>query len=189
MKVTRELLDQQLCTLFHIYGLEGTTIARLAERMGLQKSSLYHYYPDGKDSMARAVLEQYLQWEESFNETAAQGPGSPRERLERILANIRGVNTNPAQVSTLDVFTIGEARERYLPWVQALYEKRRALLAKLATEAGIVEPELSERLDLFFIQFEGAHVMFRVLGNFEQFHRTLDSLPNVLLGFQAPTSD
>lgn len=182
MRIKREQLQVQLSTLFHVYGFDGTSIARLAEFVGLQKSGLYHHFPEGKDSMARMVLEQFREWDEASTLETGHGPGTPRERLERILANIKHVNRNTAQISTLDVFTIGEARERFLPEVQTLYEVRRSLLRELATEAGVPEEEREGRLDDFFVCLEGAHVMFRVIDNFELFHRTLSKLPDILFG-------
>lgn len=182
MRIKRDQLQTQLSTLFHIYGFDGTSIARLAEYVGLQKSGLYHHFPEGKDSMARMVLEQFREWDEAATLETGHGPGSPRERLERILFNIKTVNVNTAQVSTLDVFTIGEARERFLPEVQVLYEVRRSLLRELVAEAGVPEQEREDRLDRFFIALEGAHVMFRVIDNFELFHRTLARLPDILFG-------
>lgn len=182
MRFTKDQLKARLTTLFHIYGFEGTTLARLAEYVGLQKASLYHHFPDGKESMARAVLEQYHAWDLKATIVPAKAGGTPRARLEKILENIIEVNNNPAQVSTLDVFTIGEAREKFYPEVLAIYQTRREVLRQLALEAGVPADELETRLDEFFVQFEGAHVMFRVLGNFDLFVKILRRLPAVLLG-------
>lgn len=186
MRLTKEQLKAKLTTLFHIYGFDGTTLARLGEYVGLQKASLYHHFPDGKESMARAVLEQYQAWDLVATITPAKAGGSPRERLAVILENIIEVNNNPAQVSTLDVFTIGEAREKFYSEIQSIYQTRRQVLRQLAQEAGVPTGEIETRLDDFFVQFEGAHVMFRVLGNFDLFVRTLNRLPEVLLGEDCP---
>src|SRR5215217_1906682 len=50
-----EVLDRLLST-FRDKGYEGASLAELSAATGLVKSSLYHYFPGGKEEMAEQVL-------------------------------------------------------------------------------------------------------------------------------------
>ena len=50
------VLIEALFDIFRNHGYEGTTISLLSEVTGLQKSSLYHHFPKGKEDMLRAVV-------------------------------------------------------------------------------------------------------------------------------------
>ena len=55
-KVHDEKLIERLTSVFRIYGYEGASLSRIAEATGLQRASLYHRFPGGKEEMAEAVL-------------------------------------------------------------------------------------------------------------------------------------
>ena len=50
-----EVLDR-LVDAFRDKGYEGASLSELSAATGLTKSSLYHYFPDGKEEMAEEVL-------------------------------------------------------------------------------------------------------------------------------------
>ena len=52
-----EQLLGALSEVFRAHGYEGATLAKVSEATGLQKSSLYHRFPGGKEQMAKAVLD------------------------------------------------------------------------------------------------------------------------------------
>ena len=56
-----ELLDR-LTDVFRTYGYEGASLSRISEVTGLQRASLYHRFPGGKEDMAKAVLSRAGQW-------------------------------------------------------------------------------------------------------------------------------
>ncbi len=58
----RRILDRSdavplLAELFREHGFAGASLSEITRRTGLGKGSLYHIFPDGKEEMARAVLE------------------------------------------------------------------------------------------------------------------------------------
>ncbi len=42
---------------FRRYGDEGATIGRIEQETRLKRSSLYHFFPGGKEEMAKVVLD------------------------------------------------------------------------------------------------------------------------------------
>src|SRR5918993_4126488 len=71
-----ELLDR-LTRVFQDYGYEGASLSRISAATGLERSSLYHRFPGGKDEMAEAVLSRVMA---RFNEVLA--PLRDRASLE-----------------------------------------------------------------------------------------------------------
>ncbi len=65
-------------------GFAGAHLQRIASQVGVQKTALYYYFPR-KAALYEAVLVRML---EDFDQTlteAVDRPGSPEERLERLL--------------------------------------------------------------------------------------------------------
>lgn len=61
----REKSIPKLREIFRQNGFEGTSLSEIINQTGLGKSSLYHFFPQGKTEMAEAVLHDIDQW---FNE-------------------------------------------------------------------------------------------------------------------------
>jgi AcrR family transcriptional regulator len=84
-----EILDEAT-QLFAERGYEGTSMADLAERVGLRKASLFHHFTS-KEVLYAAVLARLV---ERVGQTIAAGtlaPGSYEERLDSIADAITGV--------------------------------------------------------------------------------------------------
>jgi TetR/AcrR family transcriptional regulator, lmrAB and yxaGH operons repressor len=54
---SREAVTVQLTELFRVFGFEGVSIGDISTKTGLGRSSLYHYFPGGKQEMAQSVLD------------------------------------------------------------------------------------------------------------------------------------
>jgi TetR/AcrR family transcriptional regulator len=84
-----EILDEAT-QLFAERGYEGTSMADLAERVGLRKASLFHHFAS-KEVLYAAVLARLI---ERVGQTVAAGtmaPGTFEERLDSIANAITGV--------------------------------------------------------------------------------------------------
>ena len=55
--VAKDALLPALTETFRRHGYDGASLATLACATGLQKASLYHHFPGGKQAMAEAVLD------------------------------------------------------------------------------------------------------------------------------------
>ena len=63
--ISREEVLNRLTKTFRTYGYDGASLAKLSEATGLGPSSLYHYFPGGKEEMAQAVLNHANVWLEA----------------------------------------------------------------------------------------------------------------------------
>ena len=68
--------------IFREYGFAGASLSEITERTGLGKGSLYHFFPNGKNEMAEAVLNEIDTW---FEENVF----SPLRESEDAVASIR----------------------------------------------------------------------------------------------------
>ncbi len=68
--------------IFREYGFAGASLSEITERTGLGKGSLYHFFPNGKNEMAEAVLNEIDTW---FNENVF----APLRESEDAVSSIR----------------------------------------------------------------------------------------------------
>ena len=61
-KIRDEDLLERLTRVFQDHGFEGASLSRISAATGLEKASLYHRFPGGKDQMAEAVLAHVGRW-------------------------------------------------------------------------------------------------------------------------------
>src|SRR5689334_15238098 len=84
----QEVLDR-LTAAFRQFGYDGASLARLSKATGLGRSSLYHYFPNGKEDMAAAVLANAgARFEETVLAPLRAKDAPPRERLTRMVAGL-----------------------------------------------------------------------------------------------------
>ena len=73
----------RLSSVFRDVGYEGATLTILSKATGLKKASLYHRFPDGKEQMAREVLETAGAWLDENILAPLKGEGEPEVRVKR----------------------------------------------------------------------------------------------------------
>lgn len=84
-KASREDIILVATTLFQERGYHQTSMQELAKLLGLQKGTLYHYFPD-KEALLVAVLEQVTaDIMAGMCQVAGDVQRTPRERLETVL--------------------------------------------------------------------------------------------------------
>ena len=82
-----ELLAR-LSDTFRRLGYDGASITDIASATGLGKSSLYHYFPGGKEQMAADVLTDLAQALEANLFAPLSGAGRPDEKLKQMIETI-----------------------------------------------------------------------------------------------------
>jgi TetR/AcrR family transcriptional regulator, lmrAB and yxaGH operons repressor len=135
-KVTDDVVVEQLLAVFRAVGYDGATMSDLAQATGLQKASLYHRFPDGKQAMAQAVLD--------YIETASQtdivavlqhSALSPAGRLKTALTAIDALYSGGQLSCVLRALSLGSAAGQFRPqiarifggWIEGFAQTARAL--------------------------------------------------------------
>ncbi|MBC7924601.1 MAG: TetR/AcrR family transcriptional regulator [Bryobacteraceae bacterium] len=180
-KVSDDALIERIAHVFRIHGYEGASIRLLSEATGLERASLYHRYPGGKEEMASAVITWTGNWfRANVIEPLANPSQQPSARLQDVARNLKEFYERGSLPCVLDCMTIGSSdpirdkvRESLGAWTDAF--------AGLARETGIGAAESRNRAQQAIIEIEGALVVTRVLNDPKPFLKTLDRLKETLL--------
>lgn len=179
--LSKEEVIERLAIAFRELGYEGTSLSRLSEATGLQKASLYYYFPGGKEEMAAVVIQQIETW---FGENVfkpLQGQGAPVSRLKKMTAALNRFYNGGKRGCILDVFGFGQAGLLFAEHLAASTKAWQEVIAEVAMEAGVDKATARERAEDALISIEGALVYTRVTGSPKSFKRILASLPDRLL--------
>jgi AcrR family transcriptional regulator len=176
----REEVVRRLLEVFRGRGFDGASLAELSRASGLGKSSLYHYFPGGKEDMARAVLEEVGRWmgERVLAPLAASGP--PPRRLSRMIAALDELYDGGRAACLLGNMLVGDSRRLFQGPLKAAFAGWLAALAALARDAGMSPARAGQWAEDTVLSIEGALVLARGLDDPGPFRRVLRRLPGTL---------
>jgi TetR/AcrR family transcriptional regulator, cholesterol catabolism regulator len=164
---TRDRLAEHAARLFAERGFHGTSIADLADALGIRKSSVYSHI-GGKDELLAQIA---LAGADAFHAAldALPADASPAERLHLALRAHLSVVDRQLEVATVWLqewrYLTGPARERFVT-ERRRYEQRVRVLLQDAVRSG----ELRKDLDI-----EHATLAFFSLGNWAYTWMTHDT--------------
>lgn len=177
VSVDEQALLDRLGRAFREVGYEGASVSVLAAAAGLQKASLYHRFPGGKEQMARDVLgaaEAWLQ-EHVVAPLDAEGPAGERiERVAQALAQFYAGGRQSCLVNVLssDFGQTGPFSEQ----VRRLVETLLGAMSRALRSAGMAPKEADLRAEQILCELQGSLVLGRVLGRTAPFDHFLQRL-------------
>jgi AcrR family transcriptional regulator len=180
-KLSDEELIQRIADVFRTEGYEGASLSRISKATGLEKASLYHRFPGGKDDMVAAVVTHLNQWFQEKVFLPLERPGEPAERVRFVAQRLREFYADGKKPCALDTLSLpgGSAalhealRGSLTAWLQAFMG--------IAREAGATAGQARERAEQAITEIQGSLVLARVLGDCNPFHRVIGRLPQLLL--------
>ncbi len=175
-----ELLDR-LTDVFRTYGYEGASLSKISEATGLQRASLYHRFPGGKEDMAKAVLERAGQWLVDHILAPLSGPGKPEERIRHMATELHSFYVRGKNCCLLDSLSFGSDDNAIRQHVQAGMSAWVDELAKVAREGGVSAKKAKQQAQDAISQIQGTLVVARVVKDYGPFERMLAELPTTLL--------
>ena len=167
---------------FRQYGYEGASLSMLSQASGLGRSSLYHYFPNGKADMAQAALHWVL---DSFQQLVlaplSQTEVAPSQRLQQCAQGLAEFYADGTRSCLLNLFSVGQAEILFQAQLQASTQAMLQSFASIVQTTGIEEVLAQQRAEQLVIAIQGALVVSRTLGNNQAFLNVLQTLPNQLL--------
>lgn len=165
---------------FRKHGYDGASLATLSKRTGLGKSSLYHYFPGGKEQMALEVLARlkaalphaFRPWE---------GDTDPETQLDLMLDAIDDFYEGGKKACLLERLCASVDRARFGVPLRAIFLEWRSMLAAICRAAGLSDAVARRRAESAIVRIEGALVVAAGTGDPGVFRRTLDDLRSTLL--------
>ncbi len=155
-KATREILEDQLVTVFMKRGYEGATVTLLAEATGLGKASLYHHFPGGKAEMAAVLLRRAVArlQKSAFSRLGKSAPAVVR--LQQFVDGFSAYTEHGASHCLVAILAQGSTREVHGESIARQYQVWTATLASVFEEAG-QKPRRAKR--------SAADLLARLYGN------------------------
>jgi TetR/AcrR family transcriptional regulator, lmrAB and yxaGH operons repressor len=178
--ISDELFLATALDLFRTYGFEGVSVKRLADATGLEKSSLYHRYPGGKDEIAMAIAKDVVAWFQANIFEPLTGSGPARKRVSFVAERLREFYSGGSKACLMDVLSIpGGSNELQLA-LRGAMEAWLNAFAQVAKESGLGSAMARSRAEEAIVRIEGALILARVLEDTTRFERVLKSLPDFL---------
>lgn len=178
-KTDSQLMDA-LTHVFRTYGYEGATLSRISEATGLQRASLYHRFPGGKEAMARFVLEGADKLFAGELLAPLGESGDPKARVREMASRLADFYGGGRQSCLLDTLSLGDSDAVLRPGISASINAWIGAMAGIAREAGLAEPEAQRRGEEALVRIQGSLVVARTTGDPGLLERTLESLPALL---------
>jgi len=151
-----------LAEAFRELGFDGASMARITEKTGLGKGSLYHFFPGGKGDMAAAVLGEVDAWFEDrvFTPLATM---PPTEGIPTMWRAVDEYFHSGARVCLVGAFALDETRDRFAAAIGDYFARWIDVLTAALKGAGVPEPRQAALEIVGGIQ--GALVLSRALNN------------------------
>jgi TetR/AcrR family transcriptional repressor of lmrAB and yxaGH operons len=179
--LSRQEVIERLMLVVRRCGYDGASLAELSKATGLGKSSLYHYFPAGKDDMVRAVLERLESQLRDLVFTPLRTPGPARRRVEGMVKTLDAYYRGGREACVLGNLVLGTSRARFKLQLRAIFDEWIDALAVALVDGGLSHSLARARAEAAVMRIEGALVLARAMDDVALFGRALKQLPAELL--------
>lgn len=175
-----EVLDRLMQT-FRKEGYDGASLSQISKATGLGKSSLYHYFPNGKAEMAERVLEHLEEALERDLFEPMRATASPRKKLDAMLNALDSFYEGGKNACLLERLSASTDRAKFRRPLNKAFVKWIAAVQALLEEAGVAAKEAKKRAEDAVVRIEGALVVSAGTNDIGPFQRTLAELRRTLV--------
>lgn len=183
---TRNELLGVLYELFRCSGFDGVSIHDISDKSGLGKSSLYHYFPGGKEEMARAVIELARSQVTQHVFTPLTAALKLSERIAGMMAGIDRLYGDGRRACIMASLLLGHESDGLGALVAPIFREWEQHLSRALIEAGCDMRSASHRAERALVTLQGALLLQRVLTDRDVFERAKQDLPHILLDGWSP---
>ncbi|MBZ9813168.1 TetR/AcrR family transcriptional regulator [Mesorhizobium sp. CA7] len=171
---------------FREHGYEGASLALIGEAAGLGKGSLYHFFPGGKEEMARAVIAHIDGWFGDNVFAPLRDGGDPSAGIEQMLAATDSYFRSGRRVCLIGAFALEASRDLFASQIRDYFGRWVAHLADALARVGHGKTEAVELAEETVAAIQGALTLARAADDAGVFSRTLRRL-RMRLGLSAKT--
>jgi AcrR family transcriptional regulator len=182
--IPRDEVLERLTRVFRERGY-GATLSQLSQATGLQRASLYHYFPGGKAEMAAAVIERSNAILARDIIAPLEGGGPPIARLRGMMRSLERYFDRGREPCLLGSLTPGGASQGFEAHIGAGFRAWIDAVARVLVEAGIPRRAARGAAEDAIFAIEGALLVCRGLGDPAPFRRLLRELPDKMLSAES----
>ncbi len=172
----RNEITLQLAEIFREHGFEGTTLAVITKATGIGKSSLYHFFPGGKEEMADAVLSHINAWFQDCVFGPLADADSPSEGIEKMLDHVDAYFKSGRRLCIVGVFATSETRDRFSTQVGQFFERWRDAIVATLGKTGLPDEEVAAFALEVLVSVQGGLVVARAVDDCTAFTKTIAKL-------------
>ena len=180
LKIQDEKLLEGLTEVFRVFGYEGASLSRITKATGLQRASLYHRFPGGKEEMAEAVLTRADNWFVSHILAPLSESGTPSQRIKRMADRLHDFYCGGRKSCLLDSLSLDNKYDALRKHVKSSMAAWMGALIAISEEAGLSKRIAQQRAEDALSRIQGSLVLARATKNRDPFERTLKELPALL---------
>jgi len=160
--------------LFRERGFADTSLSEITERTGLGKGSLYNFFPDGKQGMARAVLDEVTQWFDRrvFGVLAREGDAAAA--IEQMFDEIEVFFQMGRRVCLFGAFALDCTRDQFAGEINRFFKSWIQALAGALQRAGLGGRDARDLAEDVIGGIQGALVLTRAEDDPQLFVRALE---------------
>jgi len=132
----RDDLLPALGEVFRTFGYEGATLSAIERATGLGKGSLYHFFPGGKEQMARAVLDDIAAWFEANVFAPLEQGRDARLAIEEMFEAVDSYFRAGRRVCLVGALGLADARDRFAQEIARYFARWASALAAALRRLG-----------------------------------------------------
>ncbi|GLY15770.1 TetR/AcrR family transcriptional regulator [Kineosporia rhizophila] len=168
--MARTVLDRSdavraLAGVFRKRGFESASLSVIQREAGLGRGSLYHFFPDGKTDMARAVLEQVGEWFEEQIFTPLRTAHDVPQAIEAMSREVADYFTSRESVCLFAAMTLGQEQDTFAEAVRAYFTDWVDALAQALRTGGLPAQEAADRALDAVAAIQGGLILARAYGD------------------------
>ncbi|SFN72255.1 transcriptional regulator, TetR family [Mesorhizobium sp. NFR06] len=172
----RDQLLAIIAEVFREHGYEGASLALIGAATGLGKGSLYHFFPSGKEEMARAVIDNIDGWFEDNVFAPLHDNPDPQAGIEHMVAATDSYFRSGRRVCLIGAFALDQSRDLFASQIRDYFGRWVAHLADALARAGHRPAEAGELAEETVAAIQGALTLARAADDLDVFSRTLRRL-------------
>jgi AcrR family transcriptional regulator len=175
-KVEHEQLVEKLFEAFRSLGYDGVSLMQLSAATGLQKASLYHRFPRGKEEMVEAVVDYADQQMETRVIQVLKAGGAPLTRLTEALAQLANFYQKGEKACLLRALSLGTGAGLFQSQVQRSFARLQEGFQIVVSDLGLPTEEATRIAENILIRIQGSLVLANATKNPALFERTLKEI-------------
>lgn len=170
----KELIVSQISEVFREHGFAATSLSLLTEKTGLERASLYHYFPRGKAEMAEVVLETALEQLQYQVLQQLHGERSAAQKLQNMLTAVWEFYHAGKDLCFVAVFGKETTTETIRGKLQRALQSWLTQLAQVLVDKG--RPQAMQEASASLSLVQGSLLLSAVTGQSEHFNNALSWL-------------
>ena len=165
-----------LAEIFREYGFAGASLSEITKRTGLGKGSLYHFFPNGKEEMAQAVLDDVAGWFETNVFMPLRESEDPAAGIDHMFKAVIRFFHSGRRICLVGTFALDDTRDRFASEIESYFAAWTRVLAAALKRRGFDTRAARETAEEVVAGIQGALVLARAHDDSALFTRAMKRL-------------